>query len=611
MSHDPERIAQLLDAVAGLPNTDRNAFLETACGGDHELRRLIEELLSTREFTASSLETPTAIQSGFENHELATAAYVADPDATITGPEAQAAAETLIADPTPSVSQTEATSKAASQVVIAGRYALVELLGQGGMGEVWVAQQSEPVKRRVALKLIKGGMDSRDVVNRFEAERQALAMMDHPCIARILDGGLTESRLPFFVMELVDGQPLSKYCDAARLTIRQRLELFVSICKGVQHAHQKGIVHRDLKPGNILVGVADGHPVPKVIDFGLAKATQGKLTEETMATTYGAVVGTLDYMSPEQAGLSGGDVDTRSDIYSLGVILYELLTGLRPIESKQFKPGGLTEVLRKIQQDEPPRPSARLATSPKLVQLAAARQAEPRQLTALLRGELDWVVMKCLEKQRDRRYETVNALARDVERYLADEPVEARPPNAKYRIGKFLQRNKGPVIAASLVFLALVGGIIGTAIGLVRAMRAEEVLADEARRADDARKEAERQLAHGLIAQGDALSLASRIPEAYARYNEAYDKFVELKEPLLVPEAALWDLAERNGLPLLRTEILESVSCIEITPDNRTALIGTDGGALWSWDLASGRRLRVFDGHTGWIWPAEGQSALS
>ena len=294
-------------------------------------------------------------------------------------------------------------------IVIAGRYTLQEKIGEGGMGEVWVAKQTEPVKRKVALKLIKTGMDSRAVLARFEQERQALAMMDHPNIAKVLDGGLTPTGQPFFVMELVNGLPLTKFCDEARLTPRDRLELFVPICQAVQHAHQKGIVHRDLKPANILVTIIDGKPVPKVIDFGVAKATAGKLTDESMSTQFGAVIGTLEYMSPEQAGFSGVDIDTRADIYSLGVILYELLTGLRPIDAKRLRNAALTEMIRIIREEEPSKPSTRLSTDESLPSMAALRQTEPRKLMALLRGELDWVVMKCLEKHRERRYETANA----------------------------------------------------------------------------------------------------------------------------------------------------------------------------------------------------------
>ncbi len=359
--------------------------------------------------------------------------------------------------------------------IVAGRYTLIEKIGEGGMGEVWVARQTEPVKRKVALKLIKAGMDSKAVLQRFEQERQALAMMDHPNIAKVLDGGLTPDRRPFFVMELVNGLPLTKFCDEAKLGIRARLELFTAVCQAVQHAHQKGVVHRDLKPANILVTVIDGRGVPKVIDFGVAKAISGRLTDESLSTQFGAVVGTLEYMAPEQAGFAGEDVDTRADIYSLGVILYELLTGLRPIDAGRLHKAAFAEMIRIIQEEEPSKPSTRLSTEEASPSLAALRQTEPRKLMALLRGELDWVVMRCLEKRRDRRYETANGLARDLQRYLADEPVEARPPSAGYRLKKFVRRHKGQVIAASLVLLALLAGMAGTTFGLIRTEQQRQV----------------------------------------------------------------------------------------------------------------------------------------
>ena len=371
------------------------------------------------------------------------------------------------------------TSAGTGSVTIAGRYVLERKIGEGGMGEVWNAKQIEPVKRRVALKLIKKGMDSRAVLHRFEQERQALAMMDHPNIARVLDAGVTDQGQPFFVMELVNGLPLTKFADQAKLTTDQRLQLFVPICNAVQHAHQKGIVHRDLKPANILVTMIDGTPVPKVIDFGVAKATGGNLTDDYLTTQFGAIIGTLEYMSPEQAGYSGGDIDTRADIYSLGVVLYELLTGLRPIDREQLKVAGLAEIIRVITEEEPSRPSTRLSTCDSLPSLAAARGIEPKKLTSLLRGDLDCVVMKCLEKSRERRYETANGLARDIQRFLANELVEARPPSQSYRLIKFLRRNRGHVIAASLVAVALLCGLIGTTLGLWKAQR-QEALAREA-----------------------------------------------------------------------------------------------------------------------------------
>jgi serine/threonine protein kinase len=351
------------------------------------------------------------------------------------------------------------------------RYQLLEKIGEGGMGEVWVAQQQQPVKRRVAVKLIRPGMGSKAFLARFEQERQALAMMNHPNIAKVLDAGVAANGAPYLVMEYVGGEPLTKYCDSAKMSPIDRLELFVPICQAVQHAHQKGIVHRDLKPANILVSLVDGKPVPKVIDFGVAKATGGKLTDQTLATDFGAIVGTLEYMAPEQAGKSNEDVDTRADIYSLGVILYELLTGLRPIDGERLRKAALSEMIRMIREDDPSRPSTRLSTSDSLPSLAAMRQTDPSKLMAELRGELDWVVMKCLEKSRERRYETANGLARDIQRYLSHQPVEARPPSSSYRIKKFLERNRGSAIATGLCAVLLLAGFIGTALGLLEARK--------------------------------------------------------------------------------------------------------------------------------------------
>ena len=293
-------------------------------------------------------------------------------------------------------------------------------------------------------------MDSRQVIARFEAERQALAMMDHVNIARVLDAGATESGRPYFVMELVHGVPITKYCDDNHLTPRQRLELFVPVCQAIQHAHQKGIIHRDIKPSNVMVTLYDGKPVPKVIDFGVAKATEQKLTERTLFTQYGTLVGTLEYMSPEQAEMSALGVDTRSDIYSLGVLLYELLTGSTPLSHKRLKEAAFAEILRLIREEEPPRPSTRLSDSGEaLASISAKRHTEPAKLTKLVRGELDWIVMKTLEKDRNRRYETAKDFAADVQRYLGDEPVQACPPSAGYRLRKFARRNKRALATAA------------------------------------------------------------------------------------------------------------------------------------------------------------------
>jgi eukaryotic-like serine/threonine-protein kinase len=325
-----------------------------------------------------------------------------------------------------------------------GRYKLLEKIGEGGFGVVWMAQQEEPVRRRVALKIIKLGMDTKEVVARFEAERQALAIMDHPNIARVFDGGVAVTGRPYFVMELVKGIPITDYCDASQLATSARLELFMQVCYAVQHAHHKGVVHRDLKPSNILITVQDDRPVPKVIDFGVAKATQARLTEKALFTRFRQWVGTPAYMSPEQAGLGSLDVDTRSDIYSLGVLLYELLTGRPPFDTQKLLDQGYEAVMRTIREDEPPKPSTRLSTlaGGELSLVAAKRGAEPAKLGRSVRGDLDWIVMKALEKDRTRRYETATAMAQDLRRHLAHEPVSANPPNIGYMLAKFVRRHE-------------------------------------------------------------------------------------------------------------------------------------------------------------------------
>ena len=358
--------------------------------------------------------------------------------------------------------------------IFGGRYKLLQNIGEGGMGSVWVAEQKEPVKRKVAIKLVKAGMDSKQVLARFEAERQALAMMDHPNIAKVFDGGITEHGRPYFVMEYVKGVPFTEYCDKARLSLKERLNLFIPICQAVQHAHHKGIVHRDLKPSNILICRYDGKPVPKVIDFGLAKAMHQQLTEQSIFTAHGAMVGTPLYMSPEQAEHNNLDVDTRTDIYSLGVVLYELLTGTTPLEREQLRTAAYNEVLRLIKEVEPPRPSTRLSGSDSLPSIAAQRSIDPRHLQKSVAGDLDWIVMKSLEKERSRRYETATSLQRDIERFLADEAVEACPPSLGYRLKKYVRRHKPQVIAVSLIFSALLIATAATTWGWQKARDAAE-----------------------------------------------------------------------------------------------------------------------------------------
>lgn len=381
--------------------------------------------------------------------------------------QAHFAAQPVLDDqaPGPTANYIEPFERA--DAVIGGKYTLIEPIGEGGMGAIWRAKQSEPVKRFVAIKFIKAGMDSKQVMARFDAERQALALMDHPNIAKVLDGGLHAGR-PYFIMELVKGVPITEFCDVRKLTPKERLELFIPVCHAIQHAHQKGLIHRDIKPTNVLVALYDDRPVVKVIDFGVAKATGGALSEASIDTGLGAVVGTPQYMSPEQATFNNLDIDTRTDVYALGVLLYELLTGSPPFSRKELEKLGLLEMLRIVRDEEPPRPSTKLSSSEALPTISANRGTEPRKLAGLLRNELDWIVMKALEKDRSRRYETANGFASDVQRYLSGEAVQAHPPSAVYQFRKFVRKHKVPVMAASLVLLLLLLGVGGTSIGLVQ-----------------------------------------------------------------------------------------------------------------------------------------------
>jgi serine/threonine protein kinase len=398
---------------------DRTAFLDEACGNDEELRRHVNLLLGAHGQSRCFLD-----QGAF----------------TI-----------------PAVD--EALSEKPGQQI--GPYKLLEQIGEGGFGVVFLAEQERPVKRRVALKIIKPGMDTRQVIARFEAERQALAMMDHPNIAKVYDAGATENGRPYFVMELVQGVPITEYCDQCNLTTCERLDLFITVCNAVQHAHQKGVIHRDIKPTNVLVAMQDGRPAPKIIDFGVAKAIGQRLTERTLTTAFAQMVGSPLYMSPEQAELSPLGVDTRSDIYSLGVVLYELLTGATPFDKDRLHAAPYDELRRIIREEEPPRPSARITTfaADKVSTIAEHRRTDTRRLRQAVRGELDWIVMKCLEKDRNRRYETPNSLARDIERYLHDEPVQACPPSTSYRFRKFARRNKSLLTAGGAIVAALIIGL--------------------------------------------------------------------------------------------------------------------------------------------------------
>jgi serine/threonine protein kinase/tetratricopeptide (TPR) repeat protein len=447
MKENPMSDSGIFKAAIRLAPERRAAFLDQACGTNAELRQEVEALLRAHDASGSFLREPSARPRATIDDEP-----LAERPGTVIGP-----------------------------------YKLMEQIGEGGMGLVFVAEQQQPVRRRVALKIIKPGMDSKQVIARFEAERQALAMMDHQNIAKVFDAGTTESGRPYFVMELVHGVPITDYCDANKLTPHERLELFIPVCQAIQHAHQKGIIHRDLKPSNILVTMYDDKPVPKVIDFGVAKAIEQRLTEKTVYTQFGTLVGTFEYMSPEQAEMNAFGVDTRSDIYALGVLLYELLTGTTPLERARLREAAFGEVVRLIKEEEPPRPSARLSTSGTLAKVAAARRTDPAQLSRLVRGELDWVVMRCLEKDRTRRYDTASVLARDVERYLRDEPVEACPPSAGYRLRKFARKHH-KLLATAAAFLALLA--VGAAVSAWQAVRATTA-EREARAQRDAAQEAQ------------------------------------------------------------------------------------------------------------------------
>jgi WD40 repeat protein/serine/threonine protein kinase len=541
-----------LAAVEKSP-ADRAAYLDDACGDDTGLRAQVEALLRSHTKAGSLLEPP-----------------LFQPGSTLDQP----------------VTEVHGT--------IVGPYKLIERIGEGGMGTVWMAQQTEPVKRLVALKLIKPGMDSKQVIARFEAERQALALMDHANIARVLDGGTTGAGRPYFVMDLVKGVPITKYCDEHRFTPRQRLELFVPVCQAVQHAHQKGIIHRDLKPSNVLVARCDGKPVPKVIDFGVAKAAGQALTEQTLVTCFGAIVGTLEYMSPEQAEVNQLDIDTRSDIYSLGVLLYELLTGSPPFTRRELEKVGVLDMLRVIREEEPSKPSTKLSTADALPTLAANRGTEPAKLARLVKGELDWIVMKCLEKDRSRRYETANGLARDVERYLADEPVQACPPSATYRFRKFVRRQKAMLATAGFALVAL-AAVAALAVGSAFTLQLRGAL-DNARAARSAEEVQRRKAEQFQYAQHITLASHALQENYLGRLEQLLDQC-----PVDHKDHWEWHYLKRQchaDLLTLRGHTGAILSVVFTKDGARLATGGLDG-TVRLWDAATGREICTIAAHNG------------
>jgi WD40 repeat protein/serine/threonine protein kinase len=556
----PEMLSIFAGAIERPSPGERTAFLDAACGADAELRRRIDALLRAHDEAGGFLgDRPGA----------------SDPAATVDQP----------------------TGEGPGSVI--GPYKLLEPIGEGGFGLVYMAEQLAPVRRKVALKVLKPGMDTRQVVARFEAERQALALMDHPNIAKVFDGGATPSGRPYFVMELVRGLPITAFCDRDHLTLRQRLELFLPVCQAVQHAHQKGIIHRDLKPSNILVVMHDTTAVPKVIDFGVAKALGQELTDKTLFTGFAQMVGTPLYMSPEQAGQSGLDVDTRSDIYSLGVLLYELLTGTTPFDLERLRTAGYDEIRRIISEEEPPRPSTRLSTAAKLSAIATNRGLEPRRLSRLVRGELDWVVMKALEKDRRRRYETAGDLAADVRRHLDNQPVRACPPSRWYRSCKFVRRHKAAAVLASVLGTAAVVGV-----AILAASRS--AIAREQRQTKAALQAATR-AKEGL----DAALRRERLDLYYERVARAEREWAinNLGRAEALLQACPADLRGWEWYYLKRLRLgactrlqhAGEVLSVALSPDGRTLASGGAGGEIKVWDMASRSEVRTLRAHQGQV----------
>jgi WD40 repeat protein/serine/threonine protein kinase len=558
MPADPKLVRDLFLAADELPAADRVMYLTEHCGHDAELRAAVERLLAAHEHPASVLNRPAP--------GIPTADYkpITERPGTVIGP-----------------------------------YKLLEQIGEGGFGIVFMAEQQQPVRRKVALKVVKPGMDTRQVVARFEAERQALALMDHPNIAHVFDGGETASGRPYFVMELVRGIPITEFCDQEHFRVRERLELFVTVCQAVQHAHQKGIIHRDLKPSNILVTLHDDKAVVKVIDFGIAKATGQQLTEKTLFTNFAQLIGTPLYMSPEQARMSGLDIDTCSDIYALGVLLYELLTGTTPFDKERLQAAAYEEILRIIREEEPAKPSTRISTLGQAATgMSARRQSDPRRLTQLCRGELDWIVMKALEKDRNRRYESASTFAADVQRYLHDEPVQACPPSAGYRFRKFARRNKRVVVMACFGCVAA----LALAVAAV-AVFYNGKLQQSFEETDRARQTAEAQERRASSALDEARfhQYFHYIARANAGWRDGSMGGVEqlLEACPAVQRHWEWDYLKRQCHADLLTLKGHTNRVISVTfsPDGTRLASASSDGTVMIWDATTGREIRTLKVH--------------